>query len=130
MDGCLRPFHVDGIAKVNPVIPRFFRLLATFILLLVFAVYAGDFLFLRFKMATGKAGAPFGLVTVYQAAAMKSGKVEVYYSNPSHEVCVHALFPHEGHAPCWYLNRAPIKLISAYSGRRELLEASAWRPPA
>lgn len=103
---------------MNPVIPRFFRRLAISIAILLAGAYGADYLILRFKMATHVAGEPFGMVTVYDAAAMKNGKVEVYYGVPFPQVCVHTLFPHQGHNPCWYLNRSSIKLLSLIANGR------------
>ncbi len=97
---------------MNPVIPRFFRRLLLGVVMLLAAVYVSDYLFLRFKILTHVVGEPYGMVTVYDAAAMKNGKVEVYYGVPFPQICVHTLLPHQGHSPCWYLNRSTVKLLS------------------
>ena len=97
---------------MNPVIPRFFKRMLVVIAVVLVVVYASDYLILRLRMATHIGGESFGVVTVYDAAAMKNGKVEVYYHVPFPEVCVRSLFPHQGRTPCWYLNRSPVKLIS------------------
>jgi hypothetical protein len=52
---------------------------------------------------------PFGVVTVdhYYAVQQKSGKTQFIFDPPAPQTCVHALFPHSGRLPCWYLSRHP-----------------------
>ena len=52
---------------------------------------------------------PYGSVTVdhYYAVQQKSGKTEFIFDPPASQTCVHALFPHGGWLPCWYLSRHP-----------------------
>ena len=52
---------------------------------------------------------PYGSVTVdhYYAVAQKSGKTQFIFDPPQAQTCVHALFPHAGSLPCWYLVRHP-----------------------
>jgi len=47
----------------------------------------------------------FGAVVVqpYYAVALKNGKTEFIMLTPETRACVHAMFPHFGDAPCWYL---------------------------
>jgi hypothetical protein len=68
------------------------------------AVYLADALLLRFRMANGP-GQPLEATTVYLATRLKSGKLEIFSDQPQTEVCAHALFPHFGYRPCWYLRR-------------------------
>jgi len=51
----------------------------------------------------------YGSVTVnhYYAVAKKNGKTEFIFDPPQAWTCVHALFPHAGSYPCWYLSRHP-----------------------
>jgi len=37
----------------------------------------------------------------------KNGKTQFIFDPPAPETCVHALFPHAGMQPCWYLSRHP-----------------------
>ena len=97
---------------MNPVIPRFFKRLLLVAVVSVAAVYVADDLFLRLRMAYPSLGAALDVATVYDAATMKNGRVELYYNQPQTEVCVHSIFPHLGHAPCWYVARSPVKTIS------------------
>jgi hypothetical protein len=52
---------------------------------------------------------PYGSVTVdhYYAVGEKGGKTEFIFDPPQPQTCVHALFPHAGFSPCWYLSRHP-----------------------
>lgn len=51
----------------------------------------------------------YGSVVVnhYYAVLQKSGKTEFIFDPPAPWTCVHALFPHAGWQPCWYLSRHP-----------------------
>jgi hypothetical protein len=84
--------HVLGIAIVSLV-----GLLAI--------VYVGDYLSVRYRIP-GKRE-QFGTVTVqrYDAVQQKSGKTEFIFNPPVAQTCVHALFPHFGYPPCWYLKQ-------------------------
>ena len=69
-------------------------------------VYLADALAVRLRM-------PLDEVTVYDATTLKNGKVEIFWDTPQREVCVRALFPHLGHAPCWYVRRRTVRLAAA-----------------
>jgi hypothetical protein len=84
--------------------------------LLAALVYAGDYLFLRFRIAYPKAGDAFGTVQMERLYAIpqKNGKIEYEFDARQPEVttpCVHSLFPHMGNRPCWYLQRNSQKPI-------------------
>ena len=79
------------------------------------ALYAGDALFVRYRMAHEKDGDPLGQVTYYIATMLKNGRVEVFYDQPQIEVCVHALFPHLGYRPCWYVTRHTVRRIALFT---------------
>ena len=85
-------------------------------LLLAALVYAGDYLFVRFKMAFPKSGDAFGTVQMMRLYAIpqKNGKIDYEFDAQQPEVttpCVHSLFPHMGNSPCWYLQRNSQKPI-------------------
>jgi len=63
-------------------------------------LYGGDWL-----VARSRGPRAFGSVVVqpYYAVALKNGKTEFIMLAPETRACVHALFPHFGDAPCWYL---------------------------
>lgn len=61
---------------------------------------------------------PYGSVTVrsYYAVATKDGHVDYMYNDAIEQPCVHALFPHGGASPCWYLRRHPEQRIDVDTG--------------
>jgi uncharacterized membrane protein len=67
--------------------------------------YAVDYVLFRYRIAANRE--PFGQITVssYDAVKQKSGKTEFIFNPPEQQTCVHALFPHSGFVPCWYLQR-------------------------
>jgi len=81
------------------------------ILVAAAVVYAFDYLFWRFRLATGRT--PYGTVTVqyYYAIGEKNNKTEYDFQPPQPETCVNALFPHSGYAPCWYERKHTEKAI-------------------
>jgi hypothetical protein len=86
------------------------------ILLLLALLYSGDYFLVRWKLAHPKAGDAFGTVKMERLYAIpqKSGKIEYEFDAQQPEVttpCVHAVFPHMGEAPCWYLQRNSQKPI-------------------
>ena len=68
-------------------------------------VYACDDLSVRYRIPRSRQ--PLGTVTIqrYDAIAEKNGKTEFDFEEPVTQTCVHALFPHLGYLPCWYLSR-------------------------
>ena len=83
-----------------------------FIVILAIALYAGDYLSLRYQIPRGRA--QFGVVKIqsYYAVGLKSGKTEFMFLGPKNQTCVHSLFPHFGDSPCWYLNRKKVQRIN------------------
>jgi hypothetical protein len=87
------------------------------VMLAIALVYAGDYLVVRWKMAYPKAGDAFGTIRMERlyAIPLKDGKTEYEFDVNQPEVatpCVHALFPHMGDSPCWYLQRNSQKPIA------------------
>ncbi len=85
-------------------------------LLLAGLVYAGDYLFVRYRMTFPKNGDAFGTVQMERLYAIpqKNGKIDYEFDAQQPEVttpCVHSLFPHMGNSPCWYLQRNSQKPI-------------------
>jgi hypothetical protein len=74
------------------------------LVLLPVLVYLGDAVVLHVRIAASP-GRALQTTTVYLATRLKSGKVEIFTDQPLAEVCAHALFPHFGYRPCWYLRR-------------------------
>jgi hypothetical protein len=78
-------------------------------LLLLTALYAADSLRVWLRQAGASGGDVLGAVTFYIAVRLKSGKTEIYYDQPQTEICVRALFPHDGYRPCWYAGRERVR---------------------
>jgi len=71
-------------------------------------IYGSDYLYVRIRMLHPKPTEPFESIKSLRVLAIpgKNGKTEyeVDAQNPEQVVtCVHALFPHDGHSPCWYV---------------------------
>jgi hypothetical protein len=67
--------------------------------------YGLDFAVFRARAAMNRNA--YGSVTVnhYYAILQKNGKTQLIFDPPQAQTCVHALFPHGGWIPCWYLSR-------------------------
>jgi len=82
------------------------------ILLAAFAlVYLADAAILSRKVAANKAAA-FGSVQIYLTTPLKDSRLEIFTDQPETVVCVHALFPHYGDSPCWYVSRHTTQQIN------------------
>lgn len=77
------------------------------VLVVAFLAFGLDFVVFRIRVAANRN--PYGSVIVnhYYAVLMKNGKTQYIFDPPAPETCVHALFPHAGSMPCWYLSRHP-----------------------
>jgi hypothetical protein len=75
-------------------------------------LYAGDYAAVRYHIPRSRD--PLGTVQIqpYYAVPLKDGKTEFMFLAPENQVCVHSLFPHLGHSPCWYLRRKSNKRIN------------------
>jgi hypothetical protein len=97
---------------------RFARRIIGWILLgslvLLGLLYLADDLALRYRTATRGDGL-LEEVTFYYATLLKNGRVEVFYDQPQTEVCIHALFPHLGSRPCWYVVRHTVRRIGFFT---------------
>jgi hypothetical protein len=91
-------------AREQYFVRRIFLIVALSLLALLLALYTGDYLVLRYRMAKNRN--PFGTVTIsrYYVIQEKANKIEYVFLDSRPETCVHALFPHVGDLPCWYLN--------------------------
>ena len=74
--------------------------------------YLADDLAVRYRLTRGRADA-LEEVSMYYATRLKNRSIEIFYDRPVTETCVRALFPHLGHAPCWYLRRHTVKFVHA-----------------
>jgi len=77
------------------------RRIALLILVCLAVLYTGDYAWVRLRGSNA-----FGTVLVkpYYAVRQKNGKPDYYFLDPQTQACVHALFPHLGDPPCWYLS--------------------------
>jgi len=91
------------------------RLLLALVLLVV-ALYLGDYLRLRYRMATNHAA--FGSVTrtVYYSVKLKSGKTEFSYGGLQDFECPNTLLPQYWEKPCWLARRQKDEQIIIDSG--------------
>lgn len=97
---------------------RFARRIIGWILLgslvLLALLYLVDSLSLRYRTAATGNG-QLQEVTFYYATMLKNDRVEVFYDQPQTEVCIHALFPHQGSRPCWYVVRHTVRRIGLFT---------------
>jgi len=84
---------------------RVIQICALALVILLALTYAGDYLAARFHIP--KSRELYSTITVrpYYAVRLKDNKTEFYFLDPQTEVCIHSLFPHFGHRPCWYVSR-------------------------
>ncbi len=91
------------------------RIAVSFFIALAIA-FVVDYILLRFR------NPQFGTVVVhrYYAVHLKDQKIEYLPDESDTETCVHSLFPHFGHNPCWYVIRHREQRIEINSGSLEL----------
>jgi hypothetical protein len=82
---------------------------AGILLAAVLLLYAGDFVCFEYRMSRHQPNDPLETITFYYAAALKNGRVEVFYDQPQTQTCAHAIFPHSGDLPCWYVLRSTVR---------------------
>jgi hypothetical protein len=80
---------------------------ALVLLIALTVVYAGDFLWLRYRIWKPTANDPFEAVKLdrFYAITQKNGREDYEPANAQTVTCVHSLFPHSGYSPCWYVVR-------------------------
>ena len=83
----------------------------------IFALIAGvayicDSIYFQHEMKSANSADAFGSVEFYPATKLKNGKLDIYTESPGNEICVHALFPHNGYNPCWYAKRNPVHVVA------------------
>jgi hypothetical protein len=100
------------IGRTRDTIHRNAPIAAAIALALFIALYAGDYLLLRSRIAMRGANAATSTVTIFYAATLKDGNVNVFYDQPETQTCVRSIFPWLGYQPCWYLRRHAIKVVS------------------
>lgn len=78
--------------------------------------YTGDYLALRYRIATRGEAAATDTVTVLYGTPLKNGQTEIFTDQPQSETCSRSIFPHLGYPACWYARRHPTKVISENRG--------------
>jgi hypothetical protein len=83
--------------------------------IIVGALYLGDFLSLRFRVPARDI---FGNVTVhtYYVVKLKSGRTEYDYAGDHNVSCANSMFPQFGAPPCWYARRHTNQQMTIDSG--------------
>ena len=76
------------------------------------AVFAGDYLLLRYRFATRGVDAVTAKMVTYDAALLKDNKYSVFSDQPQTETCVKSIFPWLGLNPCWYVRRHSVKILN------------------
>jgi hypothetical protein len=73
------------------------------LLMALMLLYCGDWGVMLHRIANH--GDAFGTVMVHSVvtSSLKSGNYDIYGQPPVETPCVHAIFPHQGFTPCWYL---------------------------
>ena len=86
----------------------------TVVAVLSATVYASDYFSVRSRLAKKQPGDPLEVMKFRRlyAVPFKNGKNEYDFGDPETRTCVHALFPHFGYTPCWYLSRESRKPIA------------------
>jgi len=87
---------------------RLIKRVLLWLIVVLFAVYACDYFYLRIRMFRRMPADPFESLTRTRVLAIpqKSGKFDfqIDQTQPVETLtCVHSLFPHYGDQPCWYL---------------------------
>jgi len=91
---------------------RYLKLAVVGVVLATALMYVGDDLSVRLPIP--KSRNPYGTVQMesYYAIPQKDRKTEFYLGDQVARTCVHALFPHFGYSPCWYLERKRVQRIN------------------
>lgn len=93
-----------------PPVRKLIKLTLIALVAILAVVYAYDFAAVRIRMMHPTPTDPFETITALRILAIgeKGNKTE-YDVDPVQPqqtgVCVHALFPHNGDLPCWYLKK-------------------------
>jgi len=68
--------------------------------------------FVIWRKASSDHAAAFGTVQVLLTTPSKGNRLEIFADQPQTVTCVHALFPHYGASPCWYVQRHSTQIIN------------------
>jgi hypothetical protein len=109
----VRPFERQAVEWERFFMPPPFLLVKRIVLAAAVAlafVYAGDSISVRLRLTHPNPTDPLETITAPRVLAIpqKGSKVEYQIDQEQPQqtvVCVHALFPHSGYSPCWYLKK-------------------------
>jgi hypothetical protein len=92
---------------IRPLLSR-----AAAILLGALAIaYLTDTVVFSHRVSTNS-GTAFGSVEIYYTTPLKGSRFEFFNEQPQTVSCAHALFPHNGVSPCWYVSRHKMQQIN------------------
>jgi hypothetical protein len=80
--------------------------------ILLLVLLAGDYLVLRYRVAAWGLDEATTKLTVFDAAVLKNGRVNIYYNLPQTVTCARSIFPWLGYDPCWYARRHPVDVLN------------------
>jgi hypothetical protein len=95
--------------------PQFRHLLSNLALLLCIlfvALFALDYLAMRYRFAAHGVDSVTAQVTTFDAALMKNSKYAVFGDQPQTQTCVRSIFPWLGLNPCWYARRHDVRILN------------------
>jgi hypothetical protein len=75
------------------------------------ALYAGDYLSVRYRIPGNRQVLGSVQVQTLWAVRLKGQRVEYSLGDTETQSCVRSLFPHLGYTPCWYLSGHATKRI-------------------
>ena len=74
-------------------------------------LYAGDYASAKFRPPGNRETLGSVDVRVMWAIKLKNGRIDYQFGDVETQPCLHAIFPHLGYTPCWYLTRHKIHEI-------------------
>jgi hypothetical protein len=71
-------------------------------------LYLGDYIYFRYRLSKRTPSDPLETMQIRAIYSIprKDGRAEFVFGPKQTVTCVHAIFPHMGNAPCWYVQRS------------------------
>jgi hypothetical protein len=100
---------------MNPLLPIAKKAAVALVAALI-VIYAGDFLWLHYRIWKPRPNDPFASIKLdrFYAITQKNGREDYEPADTQSVTCVHSIFPHSGFSPCWYVvrqNGKPIQMV-------------------
>jgi hypothetical protein len=91
---------------VNPIL-RIAKKLSIILIIALIITYIADYASVRYRIWKPTTNDPFESVKLdrFYAITQKNGREDYEPANSQTVTCVHAIFPHSGFNPCWYVVR-------------------------